>query len=248
MIAANLLVGLMIGMTGIGFMLPMFYLIVIHMTAAEAMAFSFCAFILSGVLSVVIFAKNKALDWRIGTWISIGSIFGTLAGVSVNLMLPEATIKNILYIMVLVSGASIFLPKRKNTSVENEFFQTWSIRQGLVCMLIGIVTGCVCSAGGAGGPILVIPILTMLGMPIHTVIGTAMYNSIFVSLIAFPRYLAAAGGTQIPYFSMIPLLLVVYGAGVLIGSHYSFRVNQLRLKQTIAVLCIAVAGYKLAGL
>lgn len=245
-IAANLLVGLIIGMTGIGFMLPVFYLIVVHMTTTEAMAFSFCAFILSGILSTVLFAKKKAVDWRIGTWISVGSVFGTIAGVTINLMLPEYLITYILYIMVLLSGLSIILPRRNARSPAGHgFVQTWSASRAVVCVLAGIVTGCICSAGGAGGPILVIPILATLGMPIHTVIGTAMYNSIFISAIAFPRYFLAAGGTQIPYFSFLPFLVALFGVGVLVGGHYSFRVNQLRLKQAIAALCIVVAVYKI---
>lgn len=248
MIAANLLIGLLIGVTGIGFMLPMFYLIVVGMTTTEAMAFSFCAFVLSGILSTIIFAKKKAMDWRIGTWVSVGSVLGTMAGVSINLMLPEYVIKYILYIVVLLSGFSILLPRKEPRVTDGSgFFQTWSAARAAACILIGIVTGCICSAGGAGGPILVIPILTLLGMPIHTVIGTAMYNSIFIALIAFPRYFAAAGGIQIPYFSFLPLLLVLYGAGVLVGGHYSFCVNQMWLKRTIALLCIVVAVYKIAG-
>lgn len=247
MMAANLAVGLMIGVTGLGFLLPMFYLLAVSMTSAQAMAFSFCAFILSGILSAVTFGRKRALDLRIGTWMSLGSIAGTLAGVSINLMLPPALAAKTLYAMVLISGISILVPGKRGQTAENGFFRSWSGSRIAACVLIGLVTGCICSIGGAGGPILTIPILTALGMPIHTVIGTAMYNSIFISLIAFPRYLKAAGGMQIPYLSCLPILLVLYGAGVLIGSRYSFRINQTRLKRIIAVLCTAVAAVKLAG-
>lgn len=244
---ANLLVGICIGLTGIGFMLPMFYLLAVHMTTFEAMAFSFCAFLVSGMLSTVAFYRKNAVDFRIGTWISVGSVIGTMAGVTVNLLLPPSTVKTILYSTVLLSGISIFLPQKANRDTHVGFLGTWSISHVVICIAIGVVTGCICSAAGAGGPILVIPILSILGMPIHKVIGTAMYNSIFLSLFAFPRYFLAAGGTEMVYFAWIPVLLILFGAGVLIGSRYAFRMNQTKLKRTIAVLCVGIAVWKLIG-
>lgn len=242
----NFVLGALIGMTGIGFMLPVFYLAVVGLSATEAMAFSFCAFLVSGILSTLLFARKGAVDWRVGTWLSGGSVLGTLAGVAINLMLPEGLITYILYIMVLVSGLSILWPRKKaGGGARPPFLRKGSVGGAVLCLGIGLVTGCICSVAGAGGPILVIPILALLGMPIHTVIGTAMYNSIFIAAVAFPQYFWAAGGREIPYFSWLPLLLALYGAGVLAGGCCAFRVNQLRLKQGIAVLCIGVALYQI---
>lgn len=243
--AANLLVGLCVGLTGLGFMLPMFYLIAVHMTTSEAMAFSFCAFLVSGILSTAAFSRKNAVDFRIGTWISVGSVAGAMAGVTINVWLPTAVVTNILYLTVLLSGISILLPQRAGSGAKPGTVSEKSIPRAALCIGIGAVTGCICSAGGAGGPILVIPVLSRLGMPIHKGIGTAMYNSIFLALIAFPRYLAAAGGTGVMYFEWMPVLLALFGAGVLIGSRYAFCINQQRLKRIIAILCIGVAAWKL---
>ena len=59
-IIANLLVGGMIGLTGIaGFLLPMLYSGFLGMPAAQGMALSFFAFLISGVLGAYNYYKSE---------------------------------------------------------------------------------------------------------------------------------------------------------------------------------------------
>lgn len=107
-LAANLLVGLCIGFTGIaGFLLPMFYTGFLGMAAAEALALSFSAFLISGIFGSVNYYRSRNLDIRGAVILSSGSFIGAFAGVKMNLLIPEDMVKNILYIVVLLSGISI---------------------------------------------------------------------------------------------------------------------------------------------
>ena len=59
----NFLVGVCIGLTGIaGFLLPMFYTGFMGMPATEALALSFTAFLVSGILGSVSYYKNGKLE------------------------------------------------------------------------------------------------------------------------------------------------------------------------------------------
>ena len=111
--------------------------------------------------------------------LSAGSYVGALAGVKINLLIPEDTMKIILYLVVLLSGISILLRKDKEGAEEKEKKQ-----QMVFFFILGVVTGAICAASGAGGTVLVMPILTLLGIPAHMAVGISLFDSIFIALSA----------------------------------------------------------------
>ena len=113
-ILANLLVGGMIGLTGIaGFLLPMLYSGFLGMSASQGLALSFFAFLISGVLGSYNYYKAKNLDLKLALIISAGSLIGAALGVWLNLLIDEEIVKRILYLVVLASGISILFRKEK---------------------------------------------------------------------------------------------------------------------------------------
>ncbi len=238
-LTANLLVGACIGICGIaGFVLPMFY-IGLGMSAAESLALSFSAFILSGVIGSAEYRKNKNLDLAFGTRLGIGSLAGALAGVRLNMILPEETVKLLLYAVVLLSGISILLRK------DRESGHGFRIREhGILTLLLGAVTGAVCSASGAGGPVLVMPLLVTLGIPVRMAVGIALYDSVFIGIPAAAGYLLRSFSPSL--LAMLLVSLAAHGVGVFIGSRAAVHVNQTLLKRAVAVGSVAIACFKLA--
>ena len=51
-----------------------------------------------------------------------------------------------------------------------------------ICVAFGLVTGTLCALSGAGGPILVMPLLVVFGVPVKTAVGVALFNSIFIAV------------------------------------------------------------------
>lgn len=250
MILANLLVGLCIGLTGIGFLLPLFYIAFLNMDTTEAMAFSFSAFLVSGILGTIGYQKNGNMNYKVGSLISIGSFAGAILGVFINLKIPSDTFKIVLYIMVFISCCSILSGSGSKKSILKQSFENtnisrkYSFYQTAGYILLGFVTSVICAAAGAGGPILVMPVLSIIGYPAHLSIGIALFNSIFIALPAAPGYLIAAShkGANL---KILPILLIIYGIGVLIGSKYTVKINQNILKKIIAITSIAIAIIKL---
>lgn len=236
---ANLLVGACIGICGIaGFVLPMFY-ISLGMNTAESLALSFSAFILSGVIGSVEYWKNQNLDLAFGTRLGIGSLAGALAGVCLNGILPEEKVKLLLYLVVLLSGLSILLRKNRESG------QKFRIREhGIVTLLFGAVTGAVCSASGAGGPVLVMPLLVTLGIPVRMAVGIALYDSVFIGVPAAAGYLLRS--VSEPLLVTLLISLAAHGIGVFTGSRAAVHVNQTILKRAVAVGSVAIACFKLA--
>ena len=223
MILLNLLVGGCIGLTGIaGFLLPMFYTGFLGMPSSESLALSFAAFLISGILGSVNYYRS-----------------GNLAGVKINLLIPEDTMKIILYLVVLFSGISILL--RKDQSKPNGNGKEKN--KGLFFSL-GVVTGAVCAASGAGGPVLVMPLLTLIGFPAHTAVGISLFDSIFIALPSAAGYIYAASNIKEIYY-LLPVLLIAHGIGVFAGSKNAVKINQKLLKQIVAVGSIVIACVKL---
>lgn len=239
MIILNLLVGGCIGLTGIaGFLLPMFYTGFLGMASVNALALSFAAFLISGILGSVNYYKSGNLDMKVAGILSAGSFIGALVGVKINLLIPEETMKIILYLVVLLSGISILLRKDKEGTTEEEKKQ-----QLIFFFLLGAVTGAICAASGAGGPVLVMPILTLLGIPAHMAVGISLFDSIFIALPAVAGYLQAAKGKEI--YILLPVLLIAHGIGVFWGSKNGTKINQKLLKRIVAIASIVIACVKL---
>lgn len=291
MLLLNLAVGVCIGLTGIaGFLLPMFYTGFFGMGTGEALALSFAAFLVSGALGSVNYYRAGNLELRTAAVLSAGSFAGALAGVRVNLLIPEETIRLLLYLVVLLSGISILLRRDKKetrgekitgekitgektakeraagertagekvagerTAKEKTAGEKaaeekaaggrggWKKNAGY--LLLGVATGAVCAASGAGGPILVMPLLTLIGFPAHAAVGISLFDSVFIALPAAGGYLfSMEAGREL--WTLLPALLAVHGAGVLFGSKNAVKINQTLLKRIVAVGSVAVACIKL---
>ncbi len=254
----NLIVGICIGLTGIaGFLLPMFYTGFLGMSSVSSLALSFAAFLVSGILGSMNYKKSGNLDLKTGLLLSSGSLVGAILGVLLNRQLPEAGIRMLLYLVVLGSGISILIrewrssvaaaagsPARSGGSEKTKAGEiacpAWAYA------LLGFLTGAVCSASGAGGPVLVMPLLTLLGIPAHTAVGISLFNSIFIAIPSTVLYLgAASGGSGI--WPLLPGILLFHAAGVFAGSRNASRINQTLLKRIVAAASIAIACLKLAA-
>ena len=218
--AVNLVVGLLIGLTGVaGFLLPMFYAGSMNLPVAESLALSFAAFVVSGILGAWNYHKAGNLDLKFGLKLSAGSLIGAVVGVRLNQMIPEETVKILLYTVVLLSDHL------------------------LAALLLGFVTAVICSLSGAGGPVLVMPLLVVFGIPVRTAVGAALFNSIFIGVPACIGYMGQCN--MIAMLGLLAVTLAAHAVGVLIGSKNAVRINQGLLKKGIAIFSILIALWKL---
>lgn len=243
-VLANLVVGVLVGLTGVaGFLLPIVYTGPLGMAVPQGLALSFAAFIVSGALGSVNYKKAGNLDIPFGIRLSLGSLVGAVAGVKLNLVIPEAQVKILLYLVVLLSGVSILLRKDKPRTQAGAGTGFQITEHLAVTLALGFVTGLICSLSGAGGPVLVMPLLVLLGVGVRTAVGVALFNSVFIGIPACIGYM-----TQCRAVDLLPVLaaaLVSHGIGVIFGSRNAVRINQIILKKGIAVFSILIAVWKL---
>ena len=243
--AANALVGASIGICGIaGFLLPILYTEVLHYSVDQALAYSFLAFLVSGALGSLSYHKAGNLDLSTSFKLGAGSLIGALGGVWLQALIAKSTAKEILYLVVLVSGASILLrmytDSRKKAAQENAqsgglVQHTWFL------LLLGVTTGAICSLSGAGGPVLVMPLLVTFGVPARLAVGIALFDSVFIAIPACIGYLARVE-LALP---LLALIAASHGIGVLLGSSIADKVPVQALKLFVAIFSVCIAIYML---
>lgn len=240
--AACLVVGLLISWSGVaGFLLPILFVNFNHLTARQALALSFLCFAVSGAIGAFGYHRKGQLTLRTGLLLGSGSLAGAALGAAANQLLPTATVKTLLYMVVLLSGLSILV--RQLMSRQQKGPAAASSPSPAVLIPLGLVTGALCALSGAGGPVVVMPLLVALGVPAKDAVGVALLDSVFIALPALGVY-----GLQGGFTGLWPLAAVcaaAHGMGVAAGSATSHLVPQEGLKRGVAVFSICFSLYML---
>ena len=246
---ANALVGWSIGICGIaGFLLPMLYTAALGYSVELALAASFLAFLVSGVIGSVNYYKAGNLAVRECLKLSAGSIIGAYFGVILQGMIAQSAAKTILYLVVLVSGISIMYrlwqEKNRGNGIDEKVGSASKIVESTSFLLaLGCGTGAICSLSGAGGPILVMPLLVMLGISPRVAVGIALLNSVFIAVPACIGYLGRVDVGSV--WELMLLVCVSHGLGVLLGSKMANVVPVNALKIFVAVFSVCISLYML---
>lgn len=234
---ANLGVGGLIGISGIaGFLLPIILSGFLGMELPQALALSFLSFLTSGVLGAWSYKREGNLDLPLALPLCAGSLAGALAGVRLNLLIPTDAAKILLYVVVLLSGVSVLIKKQDKGGQGKKLAAP-------LLLALGFVTAAICSLTGAGGPILVVPLLASLGVGLRVAVGVSLLDSVAIALPACVGYLSQTSMDAI----LVPAVVsvVCHGVGVLIGTRVAGKVNLKALRLLVALLSISAASYML---
>ena len=236
-----LVVGLLIGWSGVaGFLLPIWFVSFCGFTTTQGLAISFLCFAVSGAIGAWGYARRGEFDRRVGWLLSAGSLVGAVAGAMLNRLLPTDTVKMLLYLVVLLSGISILV--RQLAAARGGEGEPKPLRSGLLAPM-GLLTGLLCALSGAGGPVVVMPLLVALGVPAKQAVGVALFNSIFIAIPALTVHGTQGGFTG--FLVTAAVSAAAHGVGVTLGSATSRLVSQELLKRGVAIFSICFSLYML---
>ena len=261
-------VGFLSGMFGVGggfLITPLLFFIGIPPAIAVATgANQVVASSVSGVLAQV---KRKAVDFRMGGVLLVGGLFGSAVGVWVFAWLTAAgqvdLFVQLSYVLFLgVIGLTMFLEsvrawmrsnkpggpiRRAHTHswVHGLPFKIKFRASGLYIsvlppLAVGALVGFLAAIMGVGGGFIMVPaMIYLLGMPTKVVIGTSLFQIIFVT--AFTTLMHAITSNTV---DMILALLLILGGvvGAQIGARVSGRLKAEQLRILLSLMVISVAG------
>ena len=261
------IVGILSGMFGVGggfLMTPLLFFIGIPPAVAVA---SEANQILGASFSgAIAHFRRKNVDIKMGCLLILGGIIGSIFGVELfrifkNLGQLELIIK-VCYVLFLgIIGMIMFFEslkalnyKSKNIKIRKTRHHSWV--QGLPlkmrfrtsnlyissipAVFIGFFVGILASIMGIGGGFIIVPaMIYILGMPTKVVVGTSLFQIIFVTGVT--TYLHA-----VKNFSVDIILSFLLLVGGVIGAQFGVRIGlklkaeQLRILLAILVLAMCL--------
>lgn len=260
------MVGILSGMFGVGggfLMTPLLFFIGIPPAVAVATeANQIVASSFSGVLAHL---RRKSVDLRMGTVLLIGGLIGAALGVQLFNALKAIGQVDLLvrlsYVIFLgIIGGLMFIeslnairktrsgkpPARKrHTWVHNLPFKMKFRTSGLYISVIppaivGVFVGILAAIMGVGGGFIMVPaMIYLLGMPTKVVVGTSLFQIIFVT--GFTTLLHAT--TNYTVDVVLAVLLLVGGViGAQVGTKIGAKLPAEQLRILLAGMVLLVCA------
>ncbi|UYP67286.1 sulfite exporter TauE/SafE family protein [Thalassobacter stenotrophicus] len=262
------IVGVLSGMFGVGggfLMTPLLFFIGIPPAVAVATeANQIVASSFSGVLAHL---KRQTVDLRMGGVLLVGGLVGAAVGVEVFTLLREMGQVDLLvklcYVVFLgLIGGLMFIEslrairrsrapgmtkviRKQRTWIHALPFKMKFRTSGLYIsvippLVVGVLVGILAAIMGVGGGFIMVPaMIYILGMPTKVVVGTSLFQIIFVT--AFTTLLHAT--TNYTVDMILAVLLLIGGViGAQIGARIGVKLKAEQLRILLAIMVLAVCG------
>ncbi len=264
------LVGILSGMFGVGggfLMTPLLFFIGIPPAGAVATeANQIVASSFSGVLAHL---KRKTVDLRMGTVLLVGGLVGSALGIVVFNYLKalgqvDLLVKLCYVIFLGLIGSLMFMEslrairksgkgvpvstRRKHNWIHNLPFKMKFRVSGLYIsvippVLVGVFVGILAAIMGVGGGFIMVPaMIYLLGMPTKVVVGTSLFQIIFVT--GFTTLMHATTNYTVD-MALAVLLLVGGVIGAQVGTRIGAKLQAEQLRILLSIMVLAVC-FKLA--
>lgn len=260
------IVGILSGMFGVGggfLMTPLLFFIGIPPAVAVATeANQIVASSFSGVLAHF---KRKTVDFRMGLVLLAGGLVGAFLGVQLfnylkSLGQVDLLIKLSYVGFLSIVGGLMFVEslrammktragaaptRRKHTWVHNLPFKMKFRTSGLYIsvippLIVGVLVGILAAIMGVGGGFIMVPaMIYLLGMPTKVVVGTSLFQIIFVT--AFTTLMHATTNYTVD-IALAVLLLIGGVIGAQIGARIGVKLKAEQLRILLALMVLIVCA------
>ncbi len=262
------IVGLLSGMFGVGggfLITPLLFFI--GVPPAVAVATGANQIVASSFSALMAHLKRKTVDFKMGSVLLAGGLVGSALGVYVFTMLKQLgqvdLLVNLFYVvflgivggLMMIESLNALRKSRRQGPTKSKkrgrgIVQTMPLKMrfrasGLYISaippcLVGLSVGVLSAIMGVGGGFIMVPaMIYILGMPTKVVIGTSLFQIIFVT--AFTTLLHAT--TNYTVDIVLALLLLVGGViGAQFGTQIGAKLKAEQLRIALAALVLIVCG------
>lgn len=265
------MVGLLSGLFGVGggfILTPLLFFIGIPPTVAVASAANQIAG--SSFSAFLAHMRRKTVDFRMGSVLLVGGLLGSFLGVRAFEILRSKgqfeLVVSLLYVVMLGTIGALMLAesvrtlrraKDPNAALVRRKRHTWA--HGLPLKMrfhtsklyvsaippfaIGLLVGILAAIMGVGGGFIMVPaMIYLIGMPTKVVVGTSVFQFLFVTAFTAILHATESGSVDV-LLAVILLVGGVIGAQVGVGLAARLRAEQLRILLALLVIgvCLKLA-------
>jgi uncharacterized protein len=222
----------------------------------------------ASVSGVFAHMRRGGVDFQMGGVLVVGGVLGTLFGALLFELLEKVgqidTVINILYVLMLGSIGGLMakesfgsvralrtgkpLPARKrrhhplvaNLPMRWRFYRSGLYISPLAPLILGFVTGIMTMLLGVGGGFIMVPaMLYLLGMGAQVVVGTSLFQILFVTMSSTMMHSLTTKAVDVV---LAVFLLIGSVTGAQIGARLAqkMRPEYLRLLLSVIVLLVAL--------
>jgi hypothetical protein len=259
-------VGLLSGLFGVGggfLMTPLLFFIGIP--SAVAVATGASLIVAASISGVLAHWKRGNVDFRMGGFLLVGGVVGSSVGVWLFTVLREQghidLVIRLCYVLflaiigglMLVESARAMMRKKKNQA-RRDHMHNWlhglpfKVRfrrsrlyiSALPPLAVGLFVGLLAGIMGVGGGFVMVPaMIYVLGMPTAVVVGTSLFQIIFVS--ANVTILQSATNQTVDI--VLALILLIGGVlGAQFGARLGAKMQGEQLRGLLALIVLGVCA------
>ena len=221
----------------------------------------------ASVSGVLAHWRRGNVDFKMGTVLLVGGIIGSVIGtwiftvlkamgqVDLLISLSYVVFLGIIGGLMFIESVNAMLKSRKGPPARKKLHQHYWIHglpfkmrfrksklyiSALMPLGIGALVGILSAIMGVGGGFVMVPaMIYMLGMPTKVVVGTSLFQIIFVT--AFTTMLHAT--TNFTVDIVLAVLLLVGGViGAQVGTRIGVKMKAEQLRILLAMMVLAVCG------
>ncbi len=243
---SGLLVGLVVGVTGVGggsLMTPLLVLL-FGVSPATAVGTDLLYASLTKTLGGWVHARRGTVDWKVAGLLSLGSLPASLVTIALlkHLALDKQTlnglVSSVLSVALLLTAIALLLKSRIRKFAQRRSYGLNQLQLSAATVLTGIVVGSLVTTSSVGAGVLGTVALMFLYPRMHTakVVGTDIAHAVPLTLVAGLGHLAL--GTVDPV--LLGSLLLGSLPGIYVGSHLSARMPEKVLRPVLATMLLAI--------
>ncbi|MDN7142949.1 sulfite exporter TauE/SafE family protein [Pseudomonas sp. JQ170] len=250
---AGLVVGFIVGMTGVGggsLMTPI--LLWFGISPATAVGTDLLYAAITKASGVWVHGKNKNIDWKITGWLTLGSVPAAaltlwfLSSLDADTQAANAVIKQGLAVVLILTALAILFKSKLQAFASKHAGDRYHLSGtslNLLTVVTGVILGVMVSLTSIGAGALGTVALFLLYPFLVTrrLIGTEIAHAVPLTLVAGLGH-ASMGNMD---WSLLGYLLLGSLPGIYFGSHLTGRISDSVLRPCLAGMLLMI-GYKLA--
>lgn len=225
----------------------------------------------ASVSGVVAYSKRKGVDYRMGAVMIAGGVIGSGIGALLFRFFRSIgqidVVINALYVLllgsigllmaresiqVLLGTGNATAPRRRHHPLVASLPYRWRFYASglyispLAPLIVGIVVGILTMLMGVGGGFILVPaMLYILGMSANVVVGTSLFNILFVTIATTLMHSLTTRAVDIV---LVALLLLGSVIGAQFGTQFAVKAKPEALRLALAAIVLAIAFRMFLGL